>query len=187
MAFLGSLSCSTLLSFMIFQSLTDTQAHLTLISTTPFFLILFFVIIKRTFPNGYYLLGSSYLSWMSTLLLFRSRNFSISGWNFTPFVHMVELLQNLSLKNLIWYFGGNTLLFVPMGLFFVYLMKSLRLSSLCGLIFMLIIEIIQGITGLGVFDVDDLLMNTFGILIGGWIGIRLLGIGKNQKARTMDC
>jgi glycopeptide antibiotics resistance protein len=55
---------------------------------------------------------------------------------------------------MVWYFGGNTLLFLPMGFLFSYLTNSVRHTLYMGL-FMGTVEIIQGLTGLGVCDIDD--------------------------------
>jgi glycopeptide antibiotics resistance protein len=185
--YLESLFCSVFICFLLFHSLTPIQAHIVLISGSPIIFTLFCVLMKKNLPDRYLFLGTLYLTWMSTLLLFRPSNFSIPGWNFIPFVHSIELLQNLSLKNMIWYFGGNTLLFLPMGVFFVYLTKSVRYPFIAGLILMTVIEVTQGLTGKGVCDIDDLLMNMFGIVIGSLMGISFIGIGKNQKALNINC
>ena len=72
---------------------------------------------------------------------------------------------------------GNILIFVPMGFFVSALCYSLRgvgkitlfafCTSLC-------IELIQFFTKLGCFDIDDIILNTIGGLIGGVIC--LLGV-----------
>lgn len=184
-AYLGSLFCSTVFCLIIFASLTHTSTHIALISGSPLFFILFYAWRYKNLPNGYLIFGTLYMTWMSTLLIFRTSDFSISGWNFVPFVHTIELLQNLSFKNIVWYFGGNTLLFLPMGVLFVYLTNSVRLTLYMGLVLMIIVEVIQGLTGLGVCDIDDLLMNIFEIVMGSLLRIVTLEIGKNQKVRNL--
>lgn len=186
-AYLVSLLCSAFLCFVMFQSLTHTPEHIVLISGCLVFFVLFFFYKYKTLPNSYLLFGVLYLTWMSTLLLFRTSDFSISGWNFVPFVHTIELLQNLSFNNMIWYFGGNTLLFLPMGVLFAYLTNSVRHTFFIGLLLMMAVEVVQGLAELGVCDVDDLLMNIFGIVIGSLLRIGNLRIGKNQKVRKINC
>ena len=63
----------------------------------------------------------------------------------------------------------NILLFVPLGVLLpMYSKKLRRIYKTVGIGFgiTLIIEIVQYITKLGIFDVDDILNNTFGTLIG---------------------
>lgn len=183
--YLGSLFCSIVLCLNIFSSLTHTSTHIILIISTTLFFVLFYAWKYKNLPNGCILFGTLYMTWMSTLLLFRTSDFSISGWNFVPFVHTIELLQNLSFKNMVWYFGGNTLLFLPIGILFVYITNSVRHTLYMGLVLMIVVEVIQGLTGLGVCDIDDLLMNIFGIVMGSLLRIVTLEIGKNQKVRNL--
>ena len=67
--------------------------------------------------------------------------------------------------------GLNILLFVPFG----YLLPLLRKRAdrwrkvvLCGFVLSLGIELIQLVTHLGMFDLDDLMNNTLGALLG-WL------------------
>lgn len=65
--------------------------------------------------------------------------------------------------------GGNLLGFVPMGIFLPLLFKRLRsFAAVIIIVFAvsLTYECIQLCTGLGVFDVDDLILNTAGGIIG---------------------
>jgi glycopeptide antibiotics resistance protein len=96
------------------------------------------------------------------------------------------MINHLSFREIIWYFGGNTLLFIPMGYFFAYLTSSITFSTLYGFIMMIVVEILQGLTNRGVLDIDDLIMNVFGILIGGLLRIGLIGLGKNQKVHNTN-
>lgn len=72
---------------------------------------------------------------------------------------------------------GNLLLFVPMS-FFISLINDInkkKIFLICFLISMLI-ETIQGIFHLGVFDIDDLILNS----ISTCMGIFLFGKMKNK-------
>ncbi len=63
----------------------------------------------------------------------------------------------------------NILLFVPMGFLLPTMAKKLRklfLIVFLGLMSSLAIETVQFFTGLGIFDIDDLLNNTIGAFIG---------------------
>lgn len=105
------------------------------------------------------------------------KQYSVSrGWkkaNTTPF-RTINLYKkglqhkNSTAENNIW---GNLLGFVPLGLllplawpWFRHSIKTAMAGLLCSLGF----EMAQLLTGLGVWDVDDLLLNTAGT-IGGYI------------------
>ena len=63
----------------------------------------------------------------------------------------------------------NILLFVPFGFLFPTMLKKMRKFFIIvplGLALSLMVETVQFFTGLGIFDVDDLLNNT----IGAWCG-----------------
>ena len=81
---------------------------------------------------------------------------------------------------------GNIVVFIPFGMFLPHLFKRCRnliFTMLLSLEFSLVIEMIQLLSRVGRFDVDDLLLNT----IGGSVGCILFFIGswmrKGQSAR----
>ncbi|MFI5130340.1 MAG: VanZ family protein [Chitinophagales bacterium] len=95
------------------------------------------------------------------------------GWenaNITPF-HTIRLFSSRRVSSEYSYqnIGGNIVGFIPLGillpLVFSFLTNGVRLA---GFVFgiSLLFETIQLITGVGIFDVDDLLLNTAGGLIG---------------------
>jgi len=93
------------------------------------------------------------------------------SWSTNNFVPLKEITRynigsTLFIKNVI----GNILLFVPFGLFISYILKSKRWFEpfIITIICSLTIEIVQLSIG-RVFDVDDILLN----LIGGVIGYLL--------------
>lgn len=84
--------------------------------------------------------------------------------NFTPFkeIFRYDILSPLFIKNII----GNILLFIPLGLFITYKLEIKRIYFLVIIIyFSVTIETIQLIIG-RVFDIDDIILNTFGGVIG---------------------
>ena len=83
------------------------------------------------------------------------RFFYYSGL-FTPFQFAVNII-------------GNIFVFTPYGIF-ISMLRRKRSTFLYVLIwsalFSLIVETIQLLTKVGIFDIDDIIMNTFGALIG---------------------
>ena len=68
-----------------------------------------------------------------------------------------DVIQNLS----------NILFFVPFGLLFP--VKNWRTVLVISLVFAIVIEAIQYIGGFGLCELDDVVCNTLGALIGYWI------------------
>ena len=107
------------------------------------------------------------------------KNYTVSqGWehaNLTPFSTIrlfssARVSSEYSYKNI----GGNIIGFIPLGILFPlafpFLKNRIRLT---GFIFAisLLFETFQLITGIGVFDVDDLLLNTLGGIAGYFLYI----------------
>lgn len=73
----------------------------------------------------------------------------------------------------------NILLFVPYGVFSCWVFVSVRnifTCTLLGLVSSMAIEYLQMITGRGFFQIDDILTNTIGMVIGYIIFMCLYGI-----------
>ena len=82
--------------------------------------------------------------------------------------------------------AGNVLAFVPFGVFLPMLVKrvrSLGKTLLLGFEFSLLVEIVQLFSKVGSFDVDDILLNTFGVLVG-YVLFRLMQILHLHKKKN---
>lgn len=113
----------------------------------------------------------------------------VSG-NLRPFETISETMQSMTghaLYNLI----GNVAIFMPLGVFLYLLYRNQGLS--CVGVFMralalsLTLEVLQAVFQIGRFDVDDLILNVFGALLGYGVVIslrlagRMLGVLRVQK------
>lgn len=77
----------------------------------------------------------------------------------------------LGMRAVLWNLGGNMLCFMPFGFFVPWMWRSADrwyLSVLLSLYLSLLIELTQLFMRVGSFDVDDLLLNTIGGLLGFW-------------------
>ena len=105
---------------------------------------------------------------MSLFYVVTFQDVSWSSSNFIPFKEMFryELGSTMFLKNVI----GNMIMFAPYGFFISYFLKAEKKSTvIClSIIVSLTIEVTQLMIG-RVFDVDDILLNIFGGLIGFYI------------------
>ena len=99
-----------------------------------------------------------------------------SKMNLVPF-HTIgnywKVVKRLEFTSLFWHclinLGGNIFLFVPIGYFLPRLWPGMRPFGIffitCVLAIMLV-ELLQLVTLLGSMDVDDLILNLFGMLVG---------------------
>ncbi len=97
--------------------------------------------------------------------------------NFVPF-RSIEHDVRVGGREFVINFVGNIVVTVPMGLMLPSLLgrcSTLRVAGVC-LALSSVIEILQGISGRRVADVDDVILNTLGGVIGWglWVGGRWL-------------
>nr|WP_251376997.1 VanZ family protein [Paenibacillus sp. YPG26] len=93
-------------------------------------------------------------------------------YNLVPFetiqqyvLHRQDYNPDTWVKNLL----GNIILFIPLGVIFPLLSRRyLRVLPFTRIVVLVLltVELIQLFTRVGSFDVDDIILNTFGALIG---------------------
>ena len=91
--------------------------------------------------------------------------------NFIPFSTIIGYLLNehgflVAGVNLL----GNVALFVPIGFVIPLVFKNStwKKSIFIAIVAGLTIEIMQAVTNLGIFDVDDVILNALGVMVGYW-------------------
>jgi glycopeptide antibiotics resistance protein len=95
--------------------------------------------------------------------------FDMTNGNYVPFKTILNYLSgeptwNIAIRNI----GGNILLFTPLGFFLPFFCSSItwKFVLLATFIISVAIEITQGIFRVGIFDIDDILLNVFGAILG---------------------
>lgn len=89
--------------------------------------------------------------------------------NISLFQSYIPLIRREKWRRIIYLFGGNIVCFVPFGMYLQWLGKwRFRTIAVMGLLFSFFIETMQYILGTGVSELDDLILNTFGAMIGAW-------------------
>lgn len=129
---------------------------------------------KKILNTGYWLVLLFYLYLLIDIVFFaRDVRRSI---NLTPFNMIVE--QGFTLN--VW---GNVLMFIPLGLYFADFMKKFNLWKILFYIIgiSLFIEVTQYVLKRGTSDIDDLILNTVGGLIGIMFYLLIKTIFKNQE------
>ena len=98
------------------------------------------------------------------------------GPNFVPFTTIVPYL--LGFKG--WIIaginlGGNIALLIPLGLLapLVYRNTTWKVSLALGVAAGLCIEVMQTVLRVGIFDIDDVILNALGVMIGYWTFVTL--------------
>lgn len=101
----------------------------------------------------------------------------LQSGNFIPFKTILINMNSLSgwhdFSNLV----GNIVAFIPFGMFLLLLPKNKELSFIGAFVrsfsLTLCLECLQVVFSLGIFDVDDLILNTFGGMLG-YFALRLM-------------
>ena len=102
----------------------------------------------------------------------RVTGFTEFRYNLTPFAEINRYLtykESFTFENLITNLAGNILVFAPMGILIPIIRRKKTgffYVLFLTLLFSLFIETVQLFTKVGVFDVDDLIMNTVGGVLG---------------------
>ena len=99
--------------------------------------------------------------------------------NYIPFVETINMFKDnfMGIGNAIYNVVGNVLLFVPLGFLIPLLFKKKNKIfniALYGFYASLAIEFIQLFTPINLTDIDDIIFNTLGAVLGFFIFIPLL-------------
>jgi glycopeptide antibiotics resistance protein len=89
--------------------------------------------------------------------------------NFKLFATLGDQIKNIKTGYALWNIAANTVCFIPFG--FILPLISLKrtgviMTTLWGMLFSIVIEFLQYAFNLGLFDVDDIILNTVGVLLG---------------------
>lgn len=105
----------------------------------------------------------------------RLEGFTEYRYNMKPFEEIKRYLSYtdyFTMENLITNLAGNILVFSPMGILLpIFMQRKVGLIYIGGASFLLslFIETVQLVFKIGVFDVDDLIMNTLGGILGYFV------------------
>jgi glycopeptide antibiotics resistance protein len=118
-------------------------------------------------------LAVGYALIMGWLLFYRDRYFGDGySYNLVPFFTIKKYIIYHDHFNFDTWFKnlfGNIVLFIPIGLFLPLFNKKYRhvlALAAASILLITIVELTQMLTRVGSFDIDDIILNTFGALIG---------------------
>ncbi len=128
-----------------------------------------------------------FLSRVSLTELFYNERTVVRSINLVPFHSILAYISGSSYTVRRFAFvnvAGNIVIFIPLGIYLPLFKRDKRVfvNLLFILIASIIVEIIQGLFGIGVSDIDDIILNTLGGFIGV-IGYKFLLsiLGKEKK------
>lgn len=92
---------------------------------------------------------------------------SATGYNLIPFKTLVDLINNGNIYSIVINIFGNLLVFMPLEYFIIDLFKinKIYLNLILSFGIILLIEVFQLIFKVGVFDIDDIILCTLGMII----------------------
>lgn len=101
-----------------------------------------------------------------------------TGINLNP----LKIINDFKLSsNTILLLLGNLFLYIPIGIYIRYIFNTSSIKLFIGIIvYCIIVEIIQYITKLGIFDINDIILNSFGFIIGVLIYEKIRRICANS-------
>ncbi len=122
----------------------------------------------------------------------RIEGYSTYRYNLTPFLEIKRFLSSsLSFKDIFINVAGNVVAFMPFGALLRWVRNKKTgwfIATFYTFLFSLLIESVQLVTRIGVFDVDDLMLNTLGGVLGYICYAILRGIykifNKSNKKKT---
>lgn len=98
-------------------------------------------------------------------LSFLKTTSNISGINLNPLSIFVDFKDYFNHTLLL--VVTNTLLYLPLGIYVKFRIKANNFSLFMGFIlYILVVEIMQYILNRGIFDINDIILNTLGFFIG---------------------
>lgn len=139
------------------------------------FIFIKFIINKKVNSKYIDLLFCLYFILILMLTLFKNDN----GWTGNINLNPLEVFKDIkSSSNGLILLVGNICMYIPIGIYIEYRFFNKKSTLKIGLflIYIFLIELIQHIFKKGVFDIDDIILNLIGFLIGVFLvkGIKKL-------------
>lgn len=119
----------------------------------------------------------------------RMDGYSDYRYNLIPFqeiIRFVKYRKYIDFMSVVINLAGNVVAFMPFGALIRWVVnRRVRWFQvvLYTFLFSLCVELLQLVAKVGVFDVDDLLLNTLGGLLGFWVYYLLLLINRKREAK----
>lgn len=171
------MSCYKFLDNVIFSISMSSNIFVAtrIILALALFIFIKFIINKKVNSKYIDLLFCLYFILILMLTLFKNDN----GWTGNINLNPLEVFKDIkSSSNGLILLVGNICMYIPIGIYIEYRFFNKKSTLKIGLflIYIFLIELIQHIFKKGVFDIDDIILNLIGFLIGVFLvkGIKKL-------------
>lgn len=120
----------------------------------------------------------------------RIQGYSEYRYNVIPFQEIIRFVKYrgcIDFYSVVINLLGNVVAFIPFGALIRWVLdRRIRWYQVIGYtyLFSLHVELLQLVARVGVFDVDDILLNTLGGLIGFWVYYLLLRLNRWREQRV---
>lgn len=107
-----------------------------------------------------------YIILIFNMVIFARYN-NINSYNLIPFKSIINILKNGTIYSIIINIFGNLFVFMPLDYFLIELfnIKKFSINFILSFGVILLIELFQYIFKVGVFDIDDLIICTLGMMV----------------------
>ncbi|MBR3660832.1 MAG: VanZ family protein [Bacilli bacterium] len=121
---------------------------------------------KKVLKLSHIIVFIYYVILLFNMVVFARYN-SIDSYNLTPFKSIIDILKNGTTYEVIINIFGNLLVFMPLEYFLIELfkVKKYSINFILSFVIILLIELFQYVFKVGVLDIDDLILCTFGMMI----------------------
>ena len=121
---------------------------------------------KKVLKLSHIIVFIYYVILLFNMVVFARYN-SIDSYNLIPFKSIVDIFKNGTTYEVIINIFGNLLVFMPLEYFLIELfkVKKFLINFILSFVIILLIELFQYVFKVGVLDIDDLILCTFGMMI----------------------
>ena len=121
---------------------------------------------KKVLKLSHIIVFIYYVILLFNMVVFARYN-SIDSYNLIPFKSIVDIFKNGTTYEIIINIFGNLLVFMPLEYFLIELfkVKKFSINFILSFVMILLIELFQYVFKVGVLDIDDLILCTFGMMI----------------------
>ncbi|MBP3840548.1 MAG: VanZ family protein [Bacilli bacterium] len=121
---------------------------------------------KKVLKLSHVIVFIYYVILLFNMVVFARYN-SIDSYNLIPFKSIVDIFKNGTTYEVIINIFGNLLVFMPLEYFLIELfkVKKFSINFILSFVIILLIELFQYVFKVGILDIDDLILCTFGMMM----------------------
>jgi len=121
---------------------------------------------KKVLKLSHVIVFVYYITLLFNLVIF-ARYYSIDCYNLIPFKSIINIFKNGTIYSVTINIFGNLFVFMPLEYFLIELfkIKNFSINLIISVVIITLIELFQYIFKVGVLDIDDLILCSFGMML----------------------